>query len=272
MSVLRLFRTIQLSGPTRYQAGDAVTAIDSFTKPLSGFSVLDAVDTTKAYTGKLALSHDTDFMGAEATFRIGLQYDQRTKVADENQIALTAAQATGIGMPSDYNLFSLLQKFQGEIPMGYTFRYFDKDKMRAASDAAKAAYPFVPVTANNYDVREQIYAGFAMGTLRYDWGSVVGGVRVEHIRNRGIATNITAESEHTLAFPSLHLNFKVDDSKKFRLSFNSGAARADYDQMRPNVVINDVNQTISGGNPAVRPERAYGVDGYFEWYVQPQAI
>lgn len=270
LSVLRLFRTIQLSGPTRYQAGDAVTAVDSFTKPLSGFSVLDAVDTTKAYTGKLTLSHDTDFLGGEATFKIGFQYDQRTKVADENQIALTAAQATGIGMPSDYNLFSLDQKFLGEIPMGYTFRYFDRDKMRAASDAAKAAYSFVPVTANNYDVREQIYAGFAMGSLRYDWGSVIGGVRVEHIKNRGIATNITAESEQTLAFPSLHLNFDVDDSKKFRLSFNSGAARADYDQMRPNVVINDVNRTISGGNPSVQPERAYGLDAYFEWYLKPQ--
>ncbi|MBO9696454.1 MAG: TonB-dependent receptor [Sphingopyxis sp.] len=270
LSVLRLYRTIQLSGPTRYQAGDAVTAVDSFAKPLSGFSVLDAVDTTKAYTGKLALSHDTSFLGGEASFKIGFQYDQRTKVADENQIALTAAQAAGIGMPGDYNQFSLDRKFLGEIPMGYTFRYFDRDKMRAASDAAKAAFPFVPVTANNYDVREQIFAGFAMGTIRYDWGSLVGGVRVEHIKNRGIATNITAQSEQTLAFPSLHLNFRVDDSKKFRLSFNSGAARADYDQMRPNVVINDVNQTISGGNPAVRPERAYGIDGYFEWYVQPQ--
>ena len=37
-----------------------------------------------------------------------------------------------------------------------------------------------------------------------------------------------------------------------------------------NVVINDVNQTISGGNPAVKPERAWGLDGYLEWYVRPQ--
>jgi TonB-dependent receptor len=75
-----------------------------------------------------------------------------------------------------------------------------------------------------------------------------------------------------LVFPSLHLNYNVDDTKKLRLSFNSGASRADYDQLRPNLVINDPNQTISGGNPLAKPERAYGVDAYFEWYTQPQGF
>jgi TonB-dependent receptor len=270
-SSLTLFRTLQLASPTRFQAGDAVTAVDSFTKPLSSFTVLDAVDTTKAYTGKLVLAHKAEMLGGEATFKVGLQVDQRTKVADENTIVLnTAAQFATAGLPTDYNQFSLDKKFLGEIPLGYSFRYFDIAKMRAASDAARKNFAFTPVTANNYDVREQVYAGFVMGTVRYDWGSVIGGVRVEHLKNRGIATGITAETDQTLAFPSLHINYNLDDTKKLRLSFNSGAARADYDQLRPNVVISDTNQTISGGNPAVKPERAYGLDGYFEWYMRPQ--
>lgn len=36
------------------------------------------------------------------------------------------------------------------------------------------------------------------------------------------------------------------------------------------MTVNDANLTISGGNPGVKPERAYGVDAYFEWYVRPQ--
>ncbi|MES2453114.1 MAG: TonB-dependent receptor [Pseudomonadota bacterium] len=278
-SRLSLFTTTQLSGPTRYQAGTPVTAIDSFTKPPSSFTVLDAVDTTNAYTGKLVLSKQAAFLGGDATFKAGFQFDQRTKVANENQILLnTAAQFTTIGLPNDYNQFSLNDPFAGKIPLGYTFRYFDTDKMRAISDAARANFAFTPNTANNYKVREQVYAGFAMATVKYDWGSILGGVRVEHLKNRGeaIATvgtttgPVVAESSQTLVFPSLHVNFDVDDSKKLRLSFNSGAARADYDQLRPNVVVNDTNQSISGGNPAVKPERAYGVDAYFEWYVRPQ--
>ena len=274
-----LFNTLQLSGPTRYTAGTAVTAIDSFTKPLASLRLLDAVDTTKAYTGRLIVSKDTAFLGADATLKAGVQFDQRTKVADESQIEITsAADFTRVGISTNYNDFALNDAFQGALPMGYTFKYFDMDKMRQAADATRAAFTFTPVTANNYDVREQVIAGFAMGTLRYDWGSVVGGVRVEHIKNRGIAEAtiagvsglVTAESSQTLAFPSLHVNYNLAEDKKLRLSFNSGAARADYDQMRPNVVVNDANLTISGGNPGIKPERAYGVDAYFEWYLRPQ--
>lgn len=276
---LMLFTTTQLAGPTRFQAGNQVTAIDSFAKTPSSLTVLDAIDTTKAYTGKLVVSRQTGFLGSEATFKAGFQFDQRTKVADENQILLnTAGQFATVGLPSNYNQFSLNDAFLGKIPLGYTFRYFDTAQMRAVSDAARANFALTPVTANNYDVREQVYAGFVMGTLKYDWGSILGGVRVEHLNNRGIAVAtvgattglVTAESSQTLFFPSVHFNYNVDDTKKLRLSFNTGAARADYDQLRPNVVVNDTNQTISGGNPAVKPEKAYGFDAYFEWYIRPQ--
>ena len=278
-SRLTLFTTTQLSNPTRFAAGTPVTAIDSFTKPPSSLTVLDAVDTTKAYTGRIVLARETRLLGADAVLKAGFQFDQRTKVADENQILLnTAAQFVTVGLPSNYNQFSISEPFQGKIPLGYSFRYFDTDLMRLVSSAARSNFAFTPNTANNYDVREQVYAGYVMGTLRYDWGSILGGVRVEHLKNRGsaIATvgattgPVTATSDQTLAFPSLHVNFDVDSTKKLRLSFNSGAARADYDQLRPNVVVNDTNQSISGGNPSVKPERAYGVDGYFEWYVRPQ--
>ena len=276
---LQLFNTVQLASPTRFQAGTAVTAIDTFTKPLSQLTVLDAVDTTKAYTGKLVLARETEFLGGDLTLRAGFQFDQRTKTVDESQILLnTAAQFATVGISTDYNQFSLDQPFLGKIPMGYTFRYFDTEKMKTVTDAARANFTFVPNRGNIYDVREQVYAGFLMGNAKFDWGSAVAGVRVEHITNRGIAVAsiagvsgpVTAESSQTLIFPSMHVNYNVDDTKKLRLSFNSGAARADYDQLRPNVTVNDSNQTISGGNPAVKPERAYGIDAYFEWYMKPQ--
>jgi TonB-dependent receptor len=121
-------------------------------------------------------------------------------------------------------------------------------------------------------------AGYLMGTVRYDWGSAVGGARIERVKNRGTAVAtvgtvtgpVTAENTGTLVFPSMHLNFDVDTDKKLRIGFTSGAARADYDQLRPNVVVDDSNQRISGGNPGVKPERSYGVDAYYEYYVQPQ--
>ena len=278
-SRLLLSTTLQLSSPTRYQAGTPVKAIDTFTKPLTALTILDAVDTTTAYTGRVWVAKEAEFLGGEATFRVGLQYDQRTKVADEKNLVVNqAAQFTAIGIPTDYNAFSLDQAFLGKIPMDYTFRYFDADKMRAAAGAARKAYTFNPVTGNNFEVREQALAGYAMGTVKWDWGSAIGGVRVENLKNRGTAVAtvagvtgpVTAEFDRTLVFPSFHVNVNLDETRKLRLSYNSGAARADYDQLRPNVTVNDANQTISGGNPAVRPELASGFDAYLEWYVEPQ--
>lgn len=278
-SRLMLYGTTQLSNPTAFQADSRIVAIDSFSKPLSSLTLLDAVDTTRAYTARLAALRELPLLGGEASFKAGFQFDQRSKVADENNLVLnTAAQFAAINMPTDYSLFSLDQRFLGAIPMDYTFRYFDPVRMRSAAEQAKALYTFKPVTGNNYDVREQVLAGYLMGTVKWNWGSLIGGARIEHVRNRGIAVGtvagasgtVTAESDSTLVFPSLHFNYNLDDTKKLRLSLNTGAARADYDQMRPNVVVNDSNQSISGGNPAVKPERAWGLDGYFEWYLRPQ--
>ncbi|MEY3877660.1 MAG: hypothetical protein RLZZ191_1343 [Pseudomonadota bacterium] len=276
---LRLFTTVQLSSPTRYQAGTPVTDIEGFTRPLGSMSVLDAVDTTKAYTAKFVVSRETEFLGGDAVFKAGFQFDQRTKTVDESSIALNnATQFATIGISTTYSGFSLDTPFKGAIPLGYTFRYFDADKIRAASEAARNNFTFTPALGNIYDVQEEVMAGYLMGTVRYDWGSAVGGARIERVKNRGTAVAtvgtvtgpVTAENTGTLVFPSMHLNFDVDTDKKLRIGFTSGAARADYDQLRPNVVVDDSNQRISGGNPGVKPERSYGVDAYYEHYVQPQ--
>ncbi|HEY6965410.1 MAG TPA: TonB-dependent receptor plug domain-containing protein, partial [Erythrobacter sp.] len=164
---VQLFNTVQLSGPTRYQAGSAVTAIDTFTKPLAQLRVADLVDHTDAYTGRAVLAYETGFLGADATFKVGFQYDRRTKESVNFEILRTSnADFATIGIPTDYNAFSLDTPFQGKIPLGYTFRYFDTAAMTAASNAARANFARTRLTDEDYKVRETIYAGFIMGTLK----------------------------------------------------------------------------------------------------------
>ena len=274
----KLFQTVQTG--TVFSAGAPVTDIDSFTKPMASIRSLDAIDTTQAYTGKIDISNKTDFFGDDAVFRLGFQYDRRTTQADERQILLDTAALLGqAGIDTSYlNNAESPGTYKGAIPLGYSFRYFSETAMRANVAKARAIRTSAPVVANNYKVTEEILSAYVMGTAKFDWGSIVGGVRVERVKNTGEAIGtvgttsrlITASNNSTLFFPSFHFNYNIDDSKKLRIGLTSGAARADYDQLRPNVVVNDANQTISGGNPSVKPERAYGVDAYLEWYVQPQ--
>ena len=274
---IRLFRTITTSGPTTFRAGEQVVDIDQFQRPLTSLTSLDRVDITEGYTGKFDVTKELNLFGGEAKFSFGLQFDQRTKEANEIQFVANNAQAAALGISTTFQTESLNIPFKGEIPLGYTFRYFDLDKLRSNVDLLRAGRPATALLGNFYNVREQVFAGYFSGRVGYDWGSVLAGARIEHIKNRSqafanasAALPIQVENDITLVYPSLHVNYDIAEDKKLRVSFNTGAARPDYDQLRPNFTFNDQNLTISGGNPFAKPERAYGVDAYFEWYIQPQ--
>jgi TonB-dependent receptor len=273
-----LFSTLSSGG--LFSRGTQTRDIDSFTRSLSSLRSLDAVDTTDAYTARFDLTNHSNLFGGDTTLQFGVRFDQRTKEAVENELlANSSAAFTAASLPTTYSSWWNAQlPFQGRIPLSYDFRYFDIARMRQYVDQLDAVRDFTPIPANFYNVREQVYAGYAMATVRTDWGSILGGVRVEHVRNRGeafvllngVQTLIRTDGDSTLAFPSLHFNYDIGENQRIRLSFNSGAARPDYDQLRPNFTFSDSNLTISGGNPLAKPERAYGADLYYEYYIQPQ--
>lgn len=276
---VQLFSTVQTGSV--FSAGVANNNIDAYSRPLTSLRSLDAVDVTDAYTAKFDLIHDFSAGSDDIVLRFGGQFDQRTKESNENELLVnTAAQFTAANIPTTFAPWAINIPFQGEIPLGYTFRYFSESTMRDFVRRADNVANFTPILPNFYNVREQVFAGYAMGTVRTEWGSVVAGARIEHVRNsgrafvllNGVQTPIEVDSDNTLVFPSAHFNYNITENQKLRISLNSGASRPDYDQLRPNFTFNDANLTISGGNPEATPERAFGADAYYEWYIQPQGF
>ncbi|SFR75696.1 TonB-dependent receptor [Sphingomonas jatrophae] len=276
-----LFRTIRNADGT-FGRGAAIAAVED----VPGYALtrvrgLKAKDITTAYTGKLDFSYDTDLFG-ETKFLFGAQYDNRKKESNERLLDIpVSASANPYGLPLSYSAVAVPGNpaYKGEYPLGYLFQYHSKQRaIDVVEQAAAGGAQYVANTANFYNVREEVFAGYAMFETKMDWGSIVGGARVEHIKNQSTAfatvntttSLVSIPRDQTLVYPSLHLNWDLDQTKKLRLSFNTGASRPDYDQLRPNLTISDANQTISGGNPDAEPERAKGVDLYFEWYMQPQ--
>jgi TonB-dependent receptor len=278
-SSVQLFRTTVGTG-NALTRGAAVANILDFNLPLNRVRSLDANDTTEAYTARFEIGKTTDLFGGETFIKAGFQYDSREKEAIENLLDINLAQANSAGIPNTIQPYATGGSYIGKIASGYAFQYFDEPFLISQRDKALAGgFTRTFVAGNFYRVKEKILSGYLMATSKFDWGSVIGGVRVENVKNTGTAfvnpgtvtQRLTVSSNNTTEFfPSLHLNFNVASDKKLRIGFTSGAARADYDQLRPNVTINDANLTISGGNPSLKPERAYGVDAYLEWYVQPQ--
>nr|WP_310523855.1 TonB-dependent receptor [Polymorphobacter sp.] len=278
-SQVRLFRTLRSSTGV-LSRGAGVSDFQSFPNAITSATALDALDVTNAYTAKLEAAWNTTLFG-DTTFRFGGQFDQRTKEANENLLSASGATLnaalTAQGTPLDLTGILGNDPFKGKIRPGYILTHFSDSKAQAILSTANSVATFKPQNANFYNVREEIWSGYAMGTTRFDWGNIVYGARVEHIKNRGTAFAIigsteqlvTVENSKTLVFPSAHLNWNPRDDMKVRLSFNTGAARPDYTVSRPNLTVNDANETISGGNPLALPERAKGVDLYWEWYIAP---
>lgn len=283
LAKVELYRTIRNANGTLGR-GERVSAIENFPRTLSRLRSLYAADTTEAYTARLDVSHDIDgLLGNRTTIAAGLRFDDRTKSVDERLLELnSAAQFAAAGIPTGYDQIAIPGGFQGQVPLGYTFQYFGRDKLLDLVDRARTVGVYRDQTANLYNVNERIYSAYAMGTVTTDWGNVIGGARIEHIRNNssaatingatGVTTPISVERDITLVYPSLHINYDVNDRMKARLSFNTGAARPDYDQLRPNLTFNDANLTVSGGNPDAKPEKAMGVDAYVEYYVLPRGF
>ncbi|VWX48942.1 TonB-dependent receptor [Novosphingobium sp. 9U] len=280
--LVELYRTLRSSTGV-LSRGARVNQIEDFGATLARVRGLKAKDITDAYTGKLDFSYDADWFGG-TKLMFGAQYDNRKKESNERLLDITvSSSANPYNLPLNYSAVALANDpaFKGEYPLGYLFRYHGKKQSIALVDQAEAAgAQYVPVTANFYDVREEVWSGYGMFETKMDWGSIVGGARVEHIKNKssafatvnGTSSLVTIPRDQTLVYPSLHFNWDIDQTKKLRLSFNTGASRPDYDQLRPNLIVSDANQTISGGNPDAEPERAKGVDLYFEWYMQPQGF
>jgi TonB-dependent receptor len=154
-------------------------------------------------------------------------------------------------------------------------------------------------TVGDYDVSEDIYAGYVLG--RYDDGAlrVIGGVRMEHTRNM-IAANFVelveegAERDgevleedtlfvtptsfrrrYTDWLPSLNVRWEAREDLVFRAAASRSVVRPNIEQLAPIFTVeeNDEGEREGEfGNPDLLPYRSWNVDLSAEWYFGSNAV
>lgn len=293
---LKLFTTL-LPTPTTRAKGPQQFSVDQFSSPLTSITRRTGGADTRAYTLKGDVSNDFALGGMNLEFKAGALYTDRVKTNKQESFTATAAQLTTAGLPiPTQDTFALPKPYLGEFEHGYNFRYHSKSALEAyvldLQTRGIATENRATDTAAYWEVGEEILAGYVMGTLDFDWGNIVAGARVERIANTGEAfvnfparpavgttpatpartSLVNTDSEDTQVYPSLHVNWDINDEMKFRVGLTGSAARPDFDDLRPNFAINDAAQTISGGNPEATPEKQVGIDAYYEWYMEPEGF
>jgi TonB-dependent receptor len=257
--------------------GPLVRNIESFAMPLQQISSFESAEITSAYTAKVDFDYHTDLFGHATKVEFGGLYTTRIKRNAEYDYTL----ASVTGNTLTYSQLAQDGPYLGKQYLGYDFRYTNKDKVLETVALSRGAAPLVFNTTNYWKVGEKISAGYLMATTQFDWGNLVYGARVEQIQNTGEAyatlgvsgtSLVSVKSEETLVYPSVHVNYNLRENVKLRVGLTTSASRPDYDDMRPNLVIDDTNDTISGGNPAAKPEKQVGLDAYVEWYMAPEGF
>ncbi|MEG3125390.1 TonB-dependent receptor [Sphingomonas sp. GB1N7] len=228
-------------------------------------------------------------IGSDSTIKAGLKYLDRHKTNERDILVygltsgrtFTAASVAYIG---DTNFYDGRYLFGPRI--GYD-----------AAEAFQAANPGVATVniasslnnslANDYDVTERIYAGYAMATLKLGDFTLVPGVRVEHTRDRTKAKLITANSalnqgfnafgakDYTDFFPGLNARYDATRDLVVRAAVTTAIGRPNYPDLSPYVSVDlttSPRPVVTLGNPDLKAYKALNADLGVEYYLPGQGM
>jgi TonB-dependent receptor len=232
--------------------------------------------------------------GDDSTIKVGVKYLNRHKVNDRNILAYTGASAftlaaSGAAYTGDNNFYD------GRYVFGPRINY-------AAAQAYATANPGLLTTnvsstvgnslANDYDVREKIWAGYVMGTFTWGQFTLVPGVRIEHTEDNTqaktftIGTTLANSSSTTLAFntfgkknytnitPGVNLKYEASDHLIVRGAATTSIGRPNYADLAPFVSVDSTASptAVLLGNPALKPYKAWNLDAAIEYYLPNKGV
>jgi TonB-dependent receptor len=133
--------------------------------------------------------------------------------------------------------------------------------------------------AGNRRITEEVTAGYLMGHTRINSFSILGGVRVEQTRtdaegplqaaNGTVIGRQRRKGDYLDVFPGVHFRYAPTRNFISRLSYSNGIGRPSFDALMPLDSVNEVNQTVSSRNAALRPQYSDNFDATMEYYFEP---
>jgi len=149
------------------------------------------------------------------------------------------------------------------------------------------------VSAKNYDSAQKAFTddkeGVAAVYGQYQWErgatSLIGGLRVE--RTDGTYTGVadvtdangnktyqlnTGRKSYLNWFPSVQGRYALDTETQFRAALSSTIARPGFPQITPTVLIDTGANTVTSGNPNLKPITSHNLDLSFEHYLPKAGI
>ena len=237
---------------------------------------------------KTDLKIERDFGSRSGYLKFGLKYAERDKFQDrenlnfEDAVSFTLAD-TGLydSAPSSF--------FDGRYELGPILDFRGHEELFASTpsmfefDAEDSAEDSV---ATDYDIVEDLYAGYGMISVDFGTTTVVAGVRAEYTDAiyRAFAINfddpdfdplnpgtlVQDRTNYLDYLPSIHVTFRPRENTVIRLAWTNTIGRPNFEDVVPILEVED--EAGSAGNVELEPFESMGFDFSFERYLQPSGI
>jgi TonB-dependent receptor len=138
-----------------------------------------------------------------------------------------------------------------------------------------------------YHGTEDVYATYFMGDYKLTSKvTLITGVRDEYNDNNysgnlvlttasPAGTTISPLSQrerYNVLLPMFHLKYEPDNNDVIRFAYTEGYARPDFGSLNPATIQNALTQTITQGNPELKPTHSYNFDLMVEHYFEDVGI
>lgn len=217
--------------------------------------------------------------GDDSSFAFGFKYLDRHKANDQNKTDYksTGAVPAGLLYQGDGNFYDGMFAFGNRIDYDAARSYITANPSVLSIDTAGT---LADSLSSDYDVKERITAGYAMLTLKAGALTLIPGIRVEHTVDRVAAKVVDGSStltdgfdsfarrSYTDVFPGVNAKFAFNDRLLLRAAVTTAIGRPNYPALAPYVTVEDATpaDSISLGNPDLKPYRAINFDASLEFY------
>ncbi|MBX3484113.1 TonB-dependent receptor [Phenylobacterium sp.] len=215
--------------------------------------------------------------------KFGAKYLKRDKTnrRDFQQYSLsgfTLAEASYLGKEAT---------FDGRYVFGPRIDY-DRAQAYVVGHPAQAVFNLagsrVNSLANDYRVHEKITAAYVMGSFKTGALTVIPGVRLEHTSEDFAAKTITAASpldmdfntfdsrSYTDIFPGVNVRYDITPTFVARAAATTAIGRPNYADLPPFISVDAAGNSVSRGNPDLKPLKSVNLDASLEYYLPTQGV
>lgn len=268
----RLFANAAYDDPAGFELDEAV----------EGYSKVEEKERTLA----IDLRRDDLMFSIPGYWKIGAKLRARSKSANSDETVYD-------GFGEDYTLADFTP-YDVDYPLGAWGPATNRDSLRRFLDANRSVLEVdaddsdISSRGEDYELDEDVYAGYAMLNLDFGKLRLIAGLRVEQTEfdAQGVQVlideeggdgdptfaDLHADKSYTDVLPGLHLRYALSDKTVLRAAYTESLSRPSFFAAAPRAEINieeddgEFEREAELGNPELDPLRSSNFDLAWEYY------